>query len=386
MIFLETTFWLLVALVAYVYLGYPLLLALLRVLFGARPPAVSSSLPSVTLIVSAYNEAEVIGAKIENSLALDYPRELLEILIVSDASDDATDDIVRGFELQGVRLLRMADRGGKTVGLNAAVTAASGDIVVFSDANAMYERAAIRALVRNFGEASVAAVVGESTYRDSANDAERSESAYWKYEMTIKRLETQLGSTVGGDGAIYAIRKECYRPMAPDALSDFVNPLQIVAQGRRCIYEPEAVSIEEAAGSFEKEFRRKVRIVNRGWRAMMSMKHLLNPFRYGLFAWELISHKVLRWLAPFLLLALFIVNFVLSVQHVTYTVMLVLQIGFYGTAVAGALLRRSHRLALPLSIPFYFCLVNLACIRGILGAYRGETYTTWATARAENRL
>lgn len=170
--------------------------------------------------------------------------------------------------------------------------------------------------------------------------------------------------------------------MAADALSDFVNPLQIVEQGRRCVYEPNAISVEEAAGSFEKEFRRKVRIVNRAWRAMMSMARLLNPLRFGLFAWELVSHKLLRWLVPGFLVAVFALNLALLGRSPVYQLTLAAQLLFYALAAVGAVLRGRQDLAMLLYVPFYFCLVNIASARGIFEAYRGKTYTTWSTARA----
>ena len=381
---LEVIFWSLVLLVAYVYAGYPLLLKGLAAV-RARPVAKGATTPAVTLIISAFNERDVIAQKIDNSLALDYPPEHLDILVVSDASDDGTDEIVEGYAEQGVRLLRMPERGGKTVGLNAAAEAAASDVLVFSDANAMYRPDAIRALVANFADPEVGAVVGESTYSDSANDAEKSESAYWKYETAIKRLETRIGSVVGGDGAIYAIRKEYYRPMVADALSDFVNPLQIVAQGKRCVYEPAAVSIEEAAGSYDKEFRRKVRIVNRAWRATMSMKALLNPIRFGQFAWMLISHKLLRWLVPVFLAGILMLNIALSGRHAVFAVTMAAQVLFYGLAALGALLRKRYGLTMALYVPYYFSLVSVASLLGIFEAYQGKTYTTWSTARADNK-
>lgn len=385
---MELIFWLASAVIVYVYLGYPVLLALLRFAGGGRPVAIAAHEPNVTLLVSAFNEADVIADKIRNSLALDYPREKLEILVISDASDDGTDAIVGEFAGQGVRLVRMTSRGGKTLGLNAGVAAASGEIVVFSDANAMYLPDALRKMVRNFGDASVGAVVGESTYADTQGGAQRSESLYWKYETAIKRLETRIGSVVGGDGAIYAIRRSLYRDMRADALSDFVNPMQIVMSGYRCIYEPEARSIEEAADNFEKEFRRKVRIVNRAWRALWSMKQLLHPLRYGVFSVQIISHKLLRWLVPLFMLALLIANMAIAGEKPIYALTLALQALFYVFALLGHLL--SHILrgrAAPriLTIPYYFCLVNLASAMGIADAYRGRTYTTWATARTPGR-
>jgi len=380
---LEIAFWVLAATVVYVYAGYPLLLICLRVLLPRKPVQAGSVEPHVTLVISAYNEAAVIENKLSNSLDLDYPRDRLDVLVVSDASDDGTDEIVAGFADRGVRLIRMPERGGKTLGLNEAVKNALGEIVVFSDANALYRRDAIRMLVRNFADPAVGAVIGESTYSAATNDSEQSESSYWRYETAIKRLESDLGSVVGGDGAIYAIRKSCYWPMPADALSDFVNPLQIVQQGYRCVYEPAAVSVEEAAGSFDKEFRRKVRIVNRAWRAMVRLRHLLNPFRYGLFSLQLLSHKVLRWLVPVFLLALLAVNVALARTQALYAAALGLQIAFYLLAAVGYSLRHSGRMPFFVSIPFYFCLVNVASLRGVIDAYRGRSYTIWTPARTD---
>jgi cellulose synthase/poly-beta-1,6-N-acetylglucosamine synthase-like glycosyltransferase len=379
---LELIFWLSGAVVAYVYIGYPLLLKLAHMAFGRVPSHPPAAEPPVTLVISAFNEEASIREKLENTLQLDYPADRLQVLVVSDASDDRTDDIVREFADRGVRLLRMAERGGKTVGLNAAIREASGEVVVFSDANAMYRRDALRRLSAPFADRTVGAVVGESTYHDSETASEASESLYWKYETAIKRLESETGSVVGGDGAIYAIRRGLYVPMRADALSDFVNPLQIVKSGHRCLYEPAAQSVEKAAEGFDREFRRKVRIVNRAWRAMLSMPELLNPFRHGFFALKLISHKLLRWLAPVFLALLLAANFALLGRGALYAATLAAQLAFYALALTGHLLRHRERMPRLLSVPYYFTMVNIASARGILDAFKGETYTTWTTARA----
>jgi cellulose synthase/poly-beta-1,6-N-acetylglucosamine synthase-like glycosyltransferase len=379
---LELIFWLPGAVVAYVYIGYPLLLKLAHMAFGRVPSHPPAAEPPVTLVISAFNEEASIREKLENTLQLDYPADRLQVLVVSDASDDRTDDIVREFADRGVRLLRMAERGGKTVGLNAAIREASGEVVVFSDANAMYRRDALRRLSAPFADRTVGAVVGESTYHDSETASEASESLYWKYETAIKRLESETGSVVGGDGAIYAIRRGLYVPMRADALSDFVNPLQIVKSGHRCLYEPAAQSVEKAAEGFDREFRRKVRIVNRAWRAMLSMPELLNPFRHGFFALKLISHKLLRWLAPVFLALLLAANFALLGRGALYAATLAAQLAFYALALTGHLLRHRKHMPRLLSVPYYFTMVNIASARGILGAFKGETYTTWTTARA----
>lgn len=382
---IEIAFWFLAALVLYVYVGYPLALYAVSRLVRAITSELPDNLPAVTLLISAFNEKDCIAEKLENCLDLDYPRELLEIVVISDRSSDGTDEIVEGFETRGIKLLRMQERGGKTMGLNAAVARSASDMVVFSDANAMYRRDAIRALIAPFTDPAVGAVVGESTYAEVDSDAGESESLYWRYEIAIKTLESRVSSVVGGDGAIYAVRRSLYKPMGADVLSDFVNPLQVVEQGYRCVYEPNAVSVEEVAGSFDKEFSRKVRIVNRAWRATMSMKRLLNPFRFRLFSWQLLSHKLLRWLVPAFLLLLLALNVLLLNEGVIYRVVLAGQSIFYVLATVGMVLRKNMDLNLVLYVPYYFCLVNVACARGIVEAYLGKTYTTWSTARTEDQ-
>ena len=379
-------FWVALLLLVYIYFGYPLLLAALtRAGFG-RGVRQAPAEPSVTLVISAFNEAAVIRRKIENSLALDYPSERLQVIVVSDASDDGTDEIVRDFDGQ-VELLRMEERGGKTLGLNAAVAQARGEIVVFSDANAMYEPDVIRNIGRNFADPAVGAVTGESRYVVGDEDlSTQSENAYWSYELGLKAMESRLGSLVGGDGAIYAIRRELYRPMAASDLSDFINPLQIVAQGYRNVYEPQAVSWEGGAEGFQAEYRRKVRIVNRAWRATAKMRALLNPFRYGWFAVQFLSHKLLRWLAPVFmgLVLLTSILLVVTADGWFYGLALAGQLAFYGLALAGQFLARTGR-AVPalLRIPYYFCLVNLASLMALLQLMVGKRYTTWNVSRAE---
>jgi cellulose synthase/poly-beta-1,6-N-acetylglucosamine synthase-like glycosyltransferase len=382
---MQTAFWLLTGIAAYIYAGYPAVLCLIAALRPVRAAAQSSTDVPVTLVISAFNEEREIAEKLRNSLSLDYPRPLLQIIVVSDASEDRTDEIVAGFAPQGVELLRMPQRGGKTSGLNEVVKRARGEIVVFSDANAMYRPDAVSRLVSNFSDPHVGCAVGESRYYDSETHSEVSEGLYWKYETAIKRLETRVGSVVGGDGAIYAIRRALYVPMAADSLSDFMNPLQIVRAGYRCVYEPAAQSYEYAGKSFRKEFARKVRIVNRGWRATLAMRSLMNPFRHGLFAFELISHKLLRWLMPLCMAALLACNALLVAglpqRTPLYAVLLAGQVLFYALALLGHLLRNIPSLPRLVIVPYYFCLVNLASAIGIIDAYRGRTYATWTPMR-----
>jgi cellulose synthase/poly-beta-1,6-N-acetylglucosamine synthase-like glycosyltransferase len=377
----ELAFWALVLLVLYVYAGYPLLLTIVN--RGAEPdPAMAAVPPKVTFLISAFNEADCIAEKIDNTLALDYPKDRLEILVISDASDDGTDDIVLRYAAAGVKLLRMEQRGGKTLGLNAAVARSGGDVIVFSDANAMYRPDAVRRLVAPFANARIGAVIGESTYVEAATESGRSESLYWSYETSIKTLESRGGSVVGGDGAIYCVRRALYKPMAAEALSDFVNPISVVRAGYRCIYEPRAISYEETAKDFSREYRRKVRIVNRAWRALWSLREMLNPLRYGTFALKLWSHKVLRWWVPAGLVAIFLLNVSLVDQSRLYQVVMALQIAFYVLAAIGYMLRHRDKQPVFIRIPFYFCLVNVAAGVGLIQAIGGKSYTTWTTSRA----
>jgi cellulose synthase/poly-beta-1,6-N-acetylglucosamine synthase-like glycosyltransferase len=378
---IEYVFWIGVTVILYVYAGYPLVLAL-TTWRRPRPAPDAARPPSVTLIISAYNEAECIAGKLENTLELDYPRELLDVVVVSDASDDGTDEIVRRYTDRGVRLLRMVKRSGKTLGLNAAVAQSSSEIIVFSDANALYRVDAIRRLTAPFVDPAIGAVIGESTYVQPDSESGRSESLYWRYETWIKALESRRGSVVGGDGAIYSVRRALYKPMAADALSDFVNPLQVVRAGFRCVYEPRALSYEEAAADYRREYRRKVRIVNRAWRSLLSMRDMLNPFRHGAFALKLWSHKVLRWwifAAPLVVLP---ANVLLFERHWTYRAALALQLAFYALAVGGFLIRSRDRQPFLLRVPFYFCLVNIAAGVGVAQAMGGKSYTMWTTSRA----
>jgi len=372
-----------VALVLWVYAGYPLFLLLVTRLTKGQPVRRNAITPPVTLIISAYNEDRVIRRKLENSLGLDYPRDRLDIMVVSDGSDDDTDDIVKEYASRGVRLLRMRERGGKTVGVNAAVPQARGEIVIFSDANALYHHQAVRNLVRNFADPEVGCVTGESRYEieENAADSTASENLYWRYELALKKMETKIGSLVGGDGAIYAIRQSLFRPMRPEDLSDFVNPLQIVAQGYRNVYEPEAFSFEGGAESFEKEFRRKVRIVNRAWRGLWRVKQVLNPLRFGFYTVQVVSHKLLRWMIPVFMAGAFFANLFLLHYGQIHRIFFVLQLTFYVLAIIGWL--QSHRPSISklFYVPYYFCLVNYASLVGILSNYRGQKFAVWNTVR-----
>lgn len=384
LLMLTTLFCLLVPI--YVYVGYPLLLWMLVQMKPAFTHRREDITPSVTLIVSCYNEARVIAEKLDNALSLDYPKGQLCIIAVSDGSDDDTDAIIKSYEAQGVRLLRQEGRLGKTMGLNLAMEQVSSDIVVFSDANAIYEADAIRKLVRNFADDRVGYVVGAALYTDGKEGASaHNENLYWRYELAIKAMESRLHSVVGGDGAIYAIRSALWEPLQQRDINDFVNPLQIVAKGYRGIFEPEAKCYEETAGSFDKEIARKERIVNRSIRGLMRVKSVMDPRVTGIFALEVISHKLLRWLIPLFL----------GLGVIGSSVLSALGYNFFQLVVTGALLLtllaaiahhsdQSNELPVYLSVPYYFIMVNAFAVRGIAKAVLGETQVTWNSAREDS--
>jgi len=372
-----------VAFLAYAYLGYPLLLRVIVRLRGPRQVLRGDTLPPLSLVISAFNEADVIRRKVENALALDYPRDRLEIVVISDASNDGTDEIVSSMAGQGVRLARQDQRRGKTAGLNRTVPRLAGEVIVFSDANAMYEPDALLKLVRNFADPAVGCVTGEARYRAGGTSAaDVGERAYWDYEIQIKRYETSLGSMVGGDGAIYAIRRSLWSELPEDAINDFLNPLQIVAAGRRAVYEPEAICYEDTAGGMKVEYKRRVRIVSRSWRAVFQAPGVLNPFRVGIFSLSLFSHKVLRWLSGFFIVSAVIGAGDLLQKSFPQHPQLYVGIGA-AVAIALALTRPGRRLA---AMATYFTIINAASIVGVVKGSTGRVSGVWATARQHDEV
>ncbi len=380
-------FWGSVFTLFYIYLGYPILLWLIRRINGENPVRKSRFEPDVTLIISAYNEAESIRQKIENSLALNYPSEKLEILIVSDASSDETDQIVSEYAYQGVTLVRMKERRGKTFGLNHAVSIARGDVIVFSDANAFYEPDSVRCLAENFSDPEVGYVTGASRYiQKKQSFGGWSENLYWNYDLEIKQIESELGSMVGADGAMYAIRRMLYTPLKPQDINDFLNPLQIIAKGYRGIFEPSAICHETTVSRFGEEYRRKVRIVSRSLRSLMQMSVLLNPFRFGFYAIELFSHKLLRWFTPLFIFGIALSNIGLWSEGGIYQWIGAAQLVCYALALTGFLLSSAGVRLRIFFLPYYFCLMNLASLHAIWKSARGQVQATWEPARETHQV
>jgi len=369
----------------YVYVGYPLLLIILDKLVKGRALNRADITPTVSLIVSCYNEADVIEQKIENCFEIDYPSQQLEIIFVSDGSDDGTDEIIKKYCNESIKLIRQEGRLGKTMGLNLAMAEAKGEIVVFSDANAMYKTDALKMLVRNFNDASVGYVVGAAIYQDEEESgAGSNENAYWQYEIFMKKIESKLHSVVGGDGAIYAIRKSLYLPLGQQDINDFVNPLQIIAQGYRGIFDEKAICYEQTAGDFDKEGKRKQRIVNRSFTGLMKNKTVLNPFKFGFYSLELLSHKLLRWLIPFFIVIAAAGIIVLAqMQLEVFQWFLMLGIAFCWSVLLGRVLQDCATCPSVLLIPYYFYLVNYNSMKGVLQSMHGNVQVTWSTPRVQ---
>ncbi len=378
----EIVFWFSAGIILYVYVIYPLVLSLVARRRDTTP--LLSITPRVSLLISAYNESGIIEHKLRNALSLDYPRDLLDIVVISDCSDDGTDELVAKYAPHGVRLLRQPQRLGKSSGLNLGVAQAFGEILVFSDANAIYEHHAIPCLVRHFADPQVGYVVGNARYTEGAGQpaSAKSESLYWKLETWLKEKESQFGSVVGGDGAIYAIRRELFTPLEPTDISDFLNPLQIIVRGYRGVYEPHAISYEEPADTFEKEFARKIRIVSRSLNALRRAPAVLLPWKQPRHWLALVSHKVLRWLAPVFLALIFLASLLLWPIFI-YRLTAFLQAVSYVLAASGWAIRRHRKVPNVLLLPYYFCLVNLASLLGLVKFVRGSLSPTWQTIRQQ---
>jgi cellulose synthase/poly-beta-1,6-N-acetylglucosamine synthase-like glycosyltransferase len=376
-------------LLLYIYAGYPVLLFIVAKLFPKRHRWDDSFEPTVTLIIAAHNEEDVIEAKLINAFAMDYPVDKLLIMVVSDGSTDRTDDIVRTFEDRGVKLIRPAERRGKTAGLNLAITHVTSEVVVFSDANAMYDRFAIRGLVRHFADEKVGYAVGYAGYESSADSAAgSSEGAYWNIEVKIKEWESAFSSVVGGDGAIYAIRTHLYEPLLETDINDFVNPLQIVSKGYRGIFDAAAWCTEKPAGRFDKEFSRKVRIANRSFNGLLRVADTCSPLKVGRFAWQVISHKLLRWFSPFILCLHFVAALVAAGTGQLVTISALCITVMYGLIAALALVGWWHdkrkQSAVLFYIPYYFVLMNLALYLGVIMRLKGTVISIWETVREQS--
>lgn len=362
---------------AYPYVGYPFVLWLWS-RFRDRPIRKEPVRPPVSVVIPARNEEEVIGEKLQNTLDLEYPRDRLEILVVSDGSSDRTESIVKTFDDDMVRLVSLSP-GGKARALNVGAAEATGEILVFTDADIVLEPDCLARLVENFADSEVGGACGNKRYRPTPEgDATGTgEGLYWRFDKWQKKLESRIGSVFGADGALNAVRRELFVPIEdPSHADDLAISSRVVLQGYRVIFEPAAVTSEGAPGEAPLELRRKVRIANQSFRALMGLGSSL--WSHGFYSFQLVSHKVLRYLVPFFLVLLFLSSFQLAGSNMLFTLAFGAQAGVYALGVAGYLLRgTSPGRWKVFALPLYFCLVNVAALLGVLSVLRGRRQLAW---------
>jgi cellulose synthase/poly-beta-1,6-N-acetylglucosamine synthase-like glycosyltransferase len=378
---MQVCFWLGAALLFYTYAGYPLLLALVSRV-RPRPVRQAEWTPLVSVIITAYNEERDLAAKLENTLALDYPAAKLEIIVASDCSSDRTDEIVRQYASRGVRLCRQPERLGKTSAQNMAVEQALGEVILFSDATTLYERDVLRVMLPNFADETVGCVAGRLVYVDPTDSSVgQGARSYWGYETFLKHHESRVCSLIGASGCLYAVRRSAYVPMYPEACSDFLIATKMVEQGLRAVYEPAAVCTEETNKRTDKELRMRVRIITQTFTDLWRHRAMMNPFRSGFYAVELVSHKVLRYFVPVFLLLVFISSLALARHSLLYALIALAQLCFYGAAGLSWLTESLGWRNRVLALPQYFVLANLASLVAFYKFLSGERYARWEPIR-----
>jgi cellulose synthase/poly-beta-1,6-N-acetylglucosamine synthase-like glycosyltransferase len=374
-------FWICCALLIYSYALYPLLVGVLAKRIGT-PVVGDDVLRRVTIIVTAYNEANCIRTKLDNLAELEYPREQIQLLVVSDGSSDATEEIAAGYEVRPVRVLRVDGRQGKTACQNAAALAADGEILVFTDATTRLQADAVRAMVSKFADPQVGCVGGRLEYvSDVANMTGSGGEAYWSYEIRLRVGESALGSLIGVSGCLYAVRKSAYRPIDPGLISDFAIAMKMQEQGLRTVLAPDACCYESTLEDGTRELSMRVRVGVRSLNALVRERRFLNPVKYGRFAWQLWSHKVLRYASPFLWIGALTTNIVLLNYHVAYLVMFLGQCAIIAAGVAGFIFQDRKRDLGLLTKPYYLVLTNLASLIAALRYLRGERMVVWTPVR-----
>ena len=385
---LEVIFWICLGLLAYHYVGYPLLLFVLSALSQAtsdfwylvrrrnrRCLLQTDYVPQVALLMSAYNEEAVIRAKVKNALEIDYPSDRLEFLLGLDAATDSTGEVLSQTQLNRLRVFPFQTRRGKLAVLCDLAGHTSAEILVFTDANTMLEKNCVRNLVRHFGDPRVGAVSGEEIRVITPGTDPGAEPLYWWYESALKILESRLDCSLGGNGAALAVRRSLFRPRKQSIVEDFQIPLEIRFEGYRVVYDPEAVAIEEITPTFSAQFARRVRIGAGNYQTLFGNLGCLNPLK-GLVTFCFFSHRVLRWFVPVFLLAAFSCSILLATQP-EYAVLLAAQRVFYLMAGLAYRLKKNGKPARLFSLPLYFCSMNFALLLGLLRYLSGRQTLTW---------
>ena len=382
-------FWVCLFIIFYAFVGYGIflfvLLLLKRLVYKPESTLYSfTELPSVTLIIAAYNEESIIREKIENTLLLSYPLNKLNYIVVTDGSTDNSAVIVA--EYPQIILMHREGRTGKINAVHRAMQQVNTEIVIFTDANTFLNQDALINISRHYKNQLVGAVAGEKRVRiDQKSDATAGEGIYWKYESKLKKWDSDLNSVVGAAGELFSIRTSLYEPVEKDTLlDDFIISMRIAAKGFKIVYEPEAFAMETSSENIKEELKRKVRIAAGGIQSILRLKELLNVFRYPILSFQYISHRVLRWtVIPFLIIFVFALNILIIIQgsSVLYLIFFSGQIIFYMAAALGWLLEKRQLRNKFLFIPYYFVLMNYAVLAGIKRFYTGAQQVTWDKAK-----
>jgi len=354
---IKAIFWILFFTVFYTYIGYGVLVYVLSK-FCAKSVKRDYSDSPVTVLITAHNEEKNIKSKIDNIFLQDYPLASLKVLVVSDGSTDRTVDIVNEIDSPNLQLVEIDEKVGKAEALNRAIPLCDTDLVLLADSRQSFKNDTVKEIVANFGDENVGAVSGELCFRES-NKTVVSEGLdfYWKYEKFLRKHESAIDSSVGATGAIYAIRKKSFRPIAPDTLlDDVVIPMNTVLQGYRCVFEPNAIAYDDVAKTSEEESWRKIRTIAGNFQMFFSNKELRNPFRNRIWV-QYFSHKFLRTIAPALLVALLVFNGILA-GDIFYRILFFMQIGFYLLGITGCILRNNRLRLKVFSVPQAFVMLN----------------------------
>lgn len=378
MILFESVFWTSFFLTGYVYILYPLIITALSFIFD-RQYVRKSIEPPVSVVITAFNEEKHIATKIQNTLDLDYPKDKLEIIVGSDGSTDRTNEIVKSYEKHGVHLLDFKENRGKTMVQNDCVRKAANDIIVFMDAASFCDKDCLKNLVKNFADSRVGAVAGRVEFIQSKeNLTTESQGLYWKYEQNLKKAESRLGSMVGVDGPLYAIRRDVYVYLEADIISDLITPLLVIRDGHAVVYEPTAVTYEESTTRTGDELSTRRRIVTRGFSGLFRYPELFNLIKRPMIAWQILSHKILRWLVGLYFLVMLGSSIILVAQLI-YLLAFYCMAGFLYLAYRG--LRTRDRPRSLYAVPYYFVLVNYAALYGAMDFFRGKRVVSWKPVR-----
>ena len=380
----EFLFWAVFALLAYSILGYPVLLLLFARMFGRDARTEGVSPRSFSFLIAAYNEEACIREKVLNCLSLaDAGAYDVEVIVVSDGSSDRTEDEVRAIVDPRVRLVIPEGRRGKALALNHILPMATKEIFIFTDANSIVAPGALEAMAHCFADPAIGGVCGEIAVESAGSRSiARGEGFYWKYDQAMKRAETRLGGAVSAQGSFYAIRACHAAPFRPDCADDFYNSVRVVAMGGRLAFERGVRATEHVTELARKEMGRRIRSTERGWRALMAHRALMNPLKHGWYAWQLLSHKFLRRLTPFFLFALLPLNLALTGTGPIYLVIAALQVLTYAIIAGAAMSGRFRALPVVRQL-FFFAMSNLAMALGLIRYMRGQKSTLWNPVREQ---